>query len=229
MPGVSEPIQPYRLDREGARALDRDAIEELGIPGITLMEHAASASSRIASDMVPRDGRILILAGRGNNGGDGWAMARQLTESGHSVAIRTLGPARAGSDAAINERRARALDLEIGNTLDEETLRGTDLVVDALFGTGLDRPITGLASDWIEMLSTACPSPVLAVDLPSGLDADSGRMLGPTVRATGTVTFVARKLGMSHPEAIRCCGRIHVASIGTPDSLLKRHGILTRP
>ena len=229
MPGVSEPIPPYRLDREGARALDRDAIEELGIPGITLMENAASAASRIAADMVTTGARILILAGRGNNGGDGWAMARQLTDSGHSVAIRTLGPARAGSDAAINERKARGLDLEIRDTLDAEALRGTDLVVDALFGTGLDRPVSGIAADWIKTLSTACHCPVLAVDLPSGLDANSGRILGTAVRATGTVTFVAPKLGMSHPDAVRCCGRIEVVSIGTPDSLLKRHGILTRP
>lgn len=219
---VNEPDNELLLDRAGARRLDRSAIDDLGIPGIVLMENAARGASDVARSMIPTGGAVLVLAGTGNNGGDGWAMARHLHNSGHPVDVHCLGATRAGSDAAINEAIARAMGINVGMTLEEAAVRSTTLVVDALFGTGLDRPIEGLAAEWIELLDRAASAPILAVDLPSGLDADSGRPLGPTIRAKRTATFVARKLGMRAPGAEEFCGGIDVVGIGTPKSLLER-------
>ncbi len=217
----------HLLDRSGARALDHAAITECGIPGLELMEQAAHGCSAHARSMAGPEGTILILAGRGNNGGDGWAMARQLHETGHPVKVRSLGACRAGSDAEVNETRARALGIDVGHDLDRTTVDQANLVVDALFGTGLDRPIEGMAAGWLALLEQMRHPRILSVDLPSGLDANTGRATGPVVRATRTVTFVAPKLGMTHPDAGTWCGRIDVVGIGTPDSLLLRFGIRT--
>jgi hydroxyethylthiazole kinase-like uncharacterized protein yjeF len=222
---MDQPGIDYLLDREGARRLDHAAITELGIPGLELMEQAAGACTSSALAMAPPDDVILILVGRGNNGGDGWAMARQLHAAGRRVDIRSLGPARVGSDASTNESRARGLGLPIGTSLEHASILRAGLVVDALFGTGLDRPIEGTAADWIDLANGTPGVPTLSVDIPSGLDSDTGTPLGPVIRAERTVTFVAPKLGMGHHGAASHCGTIEVVGIGTPDSLLEQFGI----
>ena len=217
----------HLLDRSGARALDHAAITEYGIPGIELMEQAARGCTDHVRSMTDPGDAILILVGRGNNGGDGWAMARQLHEAGHPVEVRSLGSCRSGSDAEVNEARARNLRISVGMDLDRTTIEHAALVVDALFGTGLDRPIEGMAAEWLALLEQVRHPSILSVDLPSGLDANSGMPTGPVVKAARTVTFVAPKLGMARPDAAIWCGRIDVVGIGTPDSLLPRFGIRT--
>jgi NAD(P)H-hydrate epimerase len=186
------------------------------------MENAACGAAAIAREMIPSGANVLVLAGRGNNGGDGWAMARLLCNAGHPVEVASLGASREGSDAATNEALARAMDIEVHAQLDADLVVSADLIVDALYGTGLDRAIHGTTAEWITLLNNMAKSTILAVDLPSGLDADTGSPFGPTIRATRTATFVARKIGMALPGAEAFCGTIDVVGIGTPDSLLDR-------
>ncbi len=225
MTGVNQPDTQYLLDREGARNLDRCAMEVFGIPGIELMENAARGACDVLQEHVPVGARVVILAGRGNNGGDGWAMARLLHGIGHEIRVHALGDARSGSDAACNRMRAEALSITCRGSLQAEDLDGAALVVDALYGTGLDRPIQGVGAEWIRLVNMPGTPKILSVDLPSGLCADRGVPLGPTIKASRTVTFVAPKLGMATETAARYCGSIDVVSIGTPDSLLRRFGV----
>jgi NAD(P)H-hydrate epimerase len=206
------------FDRAGIRAVDRCAILELGIAALDLMERAASAATGLAMTMLGSGSRVLIVCGSGNNGGDGWAMARLLQQAGHDVHVRASKPPRADSDAAVNESAAR--DMKIVCTADGP-LPAADLLVDALLGTGLDRPLSPDAVSCIEAMNSHT-APVLAIDLPSGLDADSGRPRPVAVRATTTATFVGLKCGMLAPEAAPFLGRVHVLDIGVPPEIARR-------
>ncbi|MHC4415388.1 MAG: NAD(P)H-hydrate epimerase [Planctomycetota bacterium] len=216
----------YILDRASVRSVDRAAIEEYGIPGIVLMENAArglaAAALRMLDDAPGNPPSVLIVCGSGNNGGDGYALGRHLHNAGVAVALAALGEPKAGSDAATNLAICRKMRLpEI--PVQEIPRFQCDLIVDAIFGTGLDRPVTGTPArvmDWIN----ASGRPVLAVDVPSGLDCDTGRPLGVTVRAARTVTFVARKPGLALPAARELVGEVVVADIGAPVELVRRFG-----
>ena len=216
---------PIVLDRAAVRAIDAAAIEEYGIPGLVLMENAARGLASIALDMLAESGaspgRVLIVCGRGNNGGDGYALARHLANAGASLSIVALGEPRAGGDARVNASICQAMNLPIAelSAIDDEA--SFDLVVDAISGTGLDRAVEGPAADAIEWIN-GYPAPVLAVDAPSGLDCDRGVPLGPTVRATRTVTFVALKPGFLVEDAAAYTGTVSVADIGAPAELIKR-------
>ncbi|HET9069383.1 MAG TPA: NAD(P)H-hydrate epimerase, partial [Amaricoccus sp.] len=185
-----------------------------GIPGMTLMEAAGRAVAEAAAALVP-EGPVLVVAGPGNNGGDGLIAARRLAAAGREVAVLLHGDAgRLKGDAATaffrwpGATRPAALPLP-----------PAALVVDALFGAGLDREITGPAAGLVAAMN-AHPAPVLAVDLPSGLHADTGRPLGVAVEAAATVTFFRRKPGhLLHPGR-RLCGRLTVADIGIPAAVL---------
>jgi len=233
------------LTRAEARAFDEFAMRTLRIPGIVLMENAAigcvQALRQLASERWPRV-RVEIVCGGGNNGGDGYAIARHLLMVGASPGIRAFSAPRAGSDAAVNEAIARAMGIPIVPCLAppaaapgtavanaESTAapgasaapRGAfapfegDLLVDALFGTGLDREVDAAAASIIDSMNLF-HGPVLAVDLPSGLDCDRGVPLGRAVRATVTATMVAPKVGFSAPGADRFTGRVVVVPIGAP-------------
>jgi len=213
------------LDRRAMRELDRRAIEEVGVPGIVLMENAARGAADVAMDMAGGRSTVGICCGPGNNGGDGWAIARHLANQGRRVLISTFGSPQAGTDAAVNAEICRHMKLP------SEPWQGMlecDLIVDALFGTGLDRPIEGTSAEaitWINEQTT----PVLAVDLPSGLDADTGAPLGIAVRATCTATFAAWKLGFTTMESIRWTGDIHTVDIGAPCTLAAELGTPLAP
>ncbi len=187
----------YVLDRDSVRAVDRAARAQYGIPGIVLMENAARALAVESHAMVrAANGAVVIVCGSGNNGGDGWALARHLHNAGSQVTIAPLGAPREGGNAAVNCRICRHMNLhEIAPDELPAHLADCDLVVDAIFGTGLDRPVTGAAATVIETINGA-GRPVLAVDVPSGLDCDTGQPMGSTIRAARTVTFVARKPAM---------------------------------
>jgi ADP-dependent NAD(P)H-hydrate dehydratase / NAD(P)H-hydrate epimerase len=201
------------ITAEEARAIDRDAAERLCMPTILLMENAARAVADCAATM---GARFVVLCGGGNNGGDGLAAARHLGRDRCLVhALAEPDPARA-PDAALQLRilRAAGWDVRIG-TLPDRTAVGDAVVVDALFGTGLSRPLEGDARRWVESMN-AMPGKKLAIDIPSGLHADTGEILGVAFRADVTVTFEAMKVGMTVRDGPMLCGRVEVASLGLP-------------
>ena len=205
------------LSREQARAHDRHCIEALGIPGLVLMENAARGCAELAVRMLPRGraGRVCVACGPGQNGGDGYAIARHLANAGHAVTLACLGEPVAGSDATVMRGIAKAMHLPMRRLAGGATLPAADLVVDALFGTGLDRALEGPALAAVRAVN-ACGAPVLSVDLPSGMHADTGEPLPECVRATLTATMVAPKAGFAAPGAAASLGRLEIVSIGGP-------------
>lgn len=208
---------PVAFTREAARAYDAHCMRELGIAGLDLMENAARGCARIARAMVAgvASPRVLVACGAGQNGGDGYAVARMLREAGIAVEIVHLGIPGARSDAGI--MRGLAVGARVPIQPFERSLQVArpDLVVDAVFGTGLDRPLAGDALAFVRWIN-AIGSPVLSVDLPSGMECDTGRPLPECVRATVTATMVAPKAGFAMPAAAPFAGRIEVVPIGGP-------------
>ena len=199
------------LSRDEAVRYDRHCMQDLGIAGIELMERAARGCADIALCMA-RAGEIVVACGPGQNGGDGYAIARMLHEAGRAVTVVALGAPRAGTDAAVMRARlagVRVLPLARGLDVGRPAL-----VVDALFGTGLDRPLEGDALEAVRWIN-ARGAPVLSVDLPSGLDCDLGVPLPECVRAAVTATMVAPKMGFA--RAAEWTGRVEVVPIGGPD------------
>ena len=216
-------MTPPFLTREQVRALDRRAIDEFGVPGIVLMENAGRGAAEVLTRLGIH-GRVVICCGKGNNGGDGFVIARHLAI--HEVAVRILlfcAPEELSGDAAINQRIAAKLKLPLevyaGPSPDlkavERELAAAEWVVDARFGTGLSGAVRPPLDRVIEAIN-ARAARVLAVDIPSGLDCDTGRPLGATVRAEHTVTFAAQKVGFANPEARAWLGQVHLVDIGVP-------------
>ena len=195
-------------------------MEELGLPGIVLMENAARGLASIALEMAAGpQGTVGICCGPGNNGGDGLAVARHLANSGRAVRIHLAVPGYPdGSDAAIHLGVARAMGLPIesGPPAGEAALW-----IDGLFGTGLTRPVRGAFWGAIEALNGS-GAPILAIDIPSGLDADTGRPHGIAVRATVTGTMVAPKVGFFRGDGAVYAGEVRVVDIGVPPGLIER-------
>lgn len=213
------------------REIDRLCVDEFAIPSIVLMENAASAMAAhtLALARVRALTGALILAGPGNNGGDGYALARHLSNAAFPVRLAVAAPSRDGSDAAINRTICARTGLDI---LDANELLGPGalagaapgarpLLVDALLGTGLDRDVAGPVRRLIESVN-ASALPVVAADLPSGMDADTGRPLGVCVRADLTCTFAGLKRGFSAPGAESLTGAVRLCPIGAPRALLDR-------
>ena len=200
------------------------------------MENAGRGAAAWLRDRpgVPASARCLILCGPGNNGGDGGVVARHLDAWGYPVRVVWFArPDRLRGDAATQWNiLARsgldqaAWDDEASLTPDrlDALLAGADWIIDALLGTGLTRPVEGTLRGAIEAINRA-GKPVLALDLPSGLDADRGVPLGAAVRARATATFVAPKLGFARPEAGPYTGEVVVVEIGVPRALLEPYGL----
>jgi NAD(P)H-hydrate epimerase len=204
------------------RAIDRAAIEGLGIPALALMENAGRAVADAVAAACPAGGLVAVLCGHGNNGGDGLVAARHLVGRGYAVTCRHVGGEPRG-DAAVHAAVWRAM----GFALDPADpglgawLAAADVVVDALLGTGLSGEVRPPYAAAIAALNAA-GRPVVAVDLPSGLDADDGRVLGACVRATTTVTFALRKRGCMRGAGPAHCGAVVVADIGIPPQAIER-------
>ncbi|WP_245411022.1 NAD(P)H-hydrate dehydratase [Microvirga flavescens] len=206
------------LSAEETRRADAGAIEG-GTPGIELMARAGRAVADAAVKMVPAGARILVLAGPGQNGGDGFVVATRVANAGFDVTLALLGEReRLRGDAAIAATRWD------GTTIPAEDAPFTDadLIVDALFGTGLSRGLEGIAHTVIERVNAA-RRPVLAVDLPSGIDADTGLPHGIAVRATRTVTIGTRKPGLLLLPGRDYAGVVEVADIGTGAEIAASH------
>jgi NAD(P)H-hydrate epimerase len=212
-----------RLSRAQVREIDRRAIEQYQIPGIVLMENAARAVADVATRMlksVPAPS-VEIICGGGNNGGDGLAVARHLHNHGLDVEIAlAVNPEQYRGDALINWRIVEAMRLPTVPVEDANIpVDGgvVDLVIDALFGTGLTAPPR--EPQWIELMNSS-GLPILAIDVPSGLDCDTGKPLGACVEATMTITFVAEKIGFTNPDARKYLGEVIVGDIGCPIELI---------
>ncbi|GHD47234.1 bifunctional NAD(P)H-hydrate repair enzyme [Thalassobaculum fulvum] len=204
---------------EMARA-DAYAVEH-GVPGTTLMAHAGAAvATAIRRRYRPRP--VLVLAGPGNNGGDGWVVARDLADHGWEVRIASLGdPAALKGDAAW----ARSLWNGPVESIHPHTLDGAGIVVDALFGAGLTRAVDGVAAEALRALADrveAGSAVSVAVDVPSGVDGNTGVVRGVAARADLTVTFFRRKPGHLLLPGRALCGTVRVADIGIPEAVLGR-------
>jgi NAD(P)H-hydrate epimerase len=213
--------------RDEVRAFDRYCIETLGVPGAVLMENAGrqiADEARLMLLLVATP-RVVVVAGRGNNGGDGYVVARHLAI--HHIAVEVVLVARREEiqgDADTNLRTLEAMGLPI-TVLDgppEDTLprlaarlAAADFIVDGLLGTGTRGEIRPPLAGVIDAINAAA-RPVLAIDIPSGMDCDTGRPLGPTIRAARTVTMAALKAGFKNPEAEAYTGEVVVVDIGVP-------------
>ena len=222
------------------REVDRLTTEEFGIPGLLLMEAAASrtaeAIERKFGSMTSRP--VLVVSGRGNNGGDGAAIARLFHARGAFVTLLLLGriaDARGETLSNLESMRAlaskgksgpRLIEIETADQFKSEaTSRVYDIIIDAIFGTGLTRPASGIFEDAINCLNQLRElTPVIAVDIPSGAASDSSELIGPTVRAHLTVTFTAPKTANVLPPASDFGGELIVAPIGSPKELIESSG-----
>lgn len=218
---------PHALYRaEQVRELDRTTIEDHGIPGAELMERAGAGAYRLLRERWPNARDITLLCGAGNNGGDGYVVARLARGDGLTVRVLQLGdPGRLRGDALAmaDAWRASGGELEPYQRLPQRT----DLVVDALLGTGLEREVEG---DWaraVDAVNTH-PAPVLAIDVPTGLHADTGRVLGTAVRAQATVSFIGLKQGMFTGAGPDCCGEIRFDALQVPAVVYSREILSAR-
>jgi NAD(P)H-hydrate epimerase len=215
------------LSREEVRGIDARALEEYRMPTIVLMENAGRGAASWLLDKIGR-GRVVIACGSGNNGGDGGVVARHLDAWGFDVRIAWFAdPARLKGDAAIqrdilerSEIPALVIPEDTSSDQIDPLWDGADWLVDALLGTGLTRPVEGLLALAIGSMNRS-NRPILALDLPSGLDADTGEPLGDAIHAAATATFVAPKLGFGGEQARAYTGEVFVVDIGVPRALLK--------
>jgi len=216
------------LTRDEVRAIDRAAIETLGIPGVILMENAGrNCADAIAEFLGTTAGRsVAVVAGAGNNGGDGYVIARHLAMRAAKVTTFITCPAeKISGDAAINLRAIEALRHDIRQITGQQIgdlsreLATCDVIVDAVGGTGIRGPLRGDPAAAVQQINAA-GRPVVAVDIPTGLDCDTGAADGPAVRAAMTVTFVAPKRGFDFPQSGQYTGTVVTADIGIPADLV---------
>ncbi len=247
------------LSRAQMRAFDHYAIETCHVPGVVLMENAGRGAADVVSELIkerfaevrarglqgpthvrfglgtepirlPAEARVVVVCGAGNNGGDGFVVARHLHARGASVEVflvgsseKVTGDARINHDA-YNDVGGSFVELPHGSDLAPlvSALDRAHFAIDALFGTGLDRPIVGPVASVIEAMNGArCQS--IALDVPSGLDADSGAPLGVAVLAEHTITFGHLKIGLLTPDGARFSGHVHVVDLGVPDPKILGH------
>lgn len=220
------------LSRAQIRDYDRVAIEHRGVPSLLLMENAGRGAAEMLQRLYP-EGEVLVVCGRGNNGGDGFVVARHLRAAGRAVTVVAAGPAdRFAGDAAVNLEAYLGLGEDVAFVETDDELGPLDaglvraaVVVDALFGTGLTRAIEGLHHTLIARM-VAHPTPVFALDLPSGIDADTGAVHGVCVEAEHTATFAHLKSGLLQGRGAVVCGEVEVIGLGIPDrSVLEEVGL----
>ena len=234
-------VSRYRLrplTREEVRALDDHAVAELGMPTMVLMENAGRGAARvlswamfetglISSDSHPAS--VVVVCGPGNNGGDGAVLARHLEASGMAKVhvVWTTPQSELQGDAPAQYRILQASGIEQSRVFEpielESILKQADWVVDGLFGTGLTRPLIpgDLAGDIVGIINES-GKPVMALDIPSGMDANTGEIAGVAIKARITATFVAPKVGFYQHHASQWTGRVEIVDIGLPRQALRR-------
>ncbi|MGC9454080.1 MAG: NAD(P)H-hydrate epimerase [Phycisphaerae bacterium] len=218
------------MKRDEVRRIDRYAIETLGVPAAVLMENAGRHVADAACEMLGNsaDASVAVVAGGGNNAGDGFVAARHLTIRGvRAVVFLTAPREKITGHAGVNLEIIVNLGLDVRDVGEgalpelSAQLTGFDLVVDAVGGTGISGALRGASASVVEQINAA-GRPVLAVDIPTGLDCDTGEASGPAVKADRTVTFVARKAGFDCPVAGQYTGDVRVVDIGIPTEKVAR-------
>lgn len=217
-PMTQLPHELYRPDQ--VAAMDRSAIREHGVSGLSLMDRAGAEAYRVLRGTWPHSRRLRVVCGTGNNGGDGFVVAFLALREGLDVTVHQLGDVRRiKGDAATVYRRyvdAGGRHEAFAGLPDEDDL----VLVDALFGTGLDRALEGPWREAVDAINEAA-APVLAVDVPSGLHSDTGTVLGTAVRASATVTFIGLKRGLFTGSGPACTGRLHYRDLDVPEAVLR--------
>ncbi len=214
------------LSRAQARQLDEITMAQYGIPGIVLMENAGRGIFEHFLTYQPT-GKIIICCGKGNNGGDGFVLARYLVNADFSVEVLLFAsPGELQGDAKTNYDIAMKMGIPM-RVIDEANMQAIapvlsdgNWIVDALFGTGLQGGVQAPFDEVIELINAASQK-VLAIDIPSGLDCDTGEVLGVAVQATVTTSMVGFKKGFSYPKAKAYLGDVHVVDIGVPSVLIE--------
>lgn len=217
---------PLVLCRDQVRDVDRRAIDDYGMPGVVLMENAGRGAAEVLLKRVA-EGEVCICCGKGNNAGDGFVVARHLENAGLAVTVLlAVNPLELKGDALVNFRILQKSGTKIIEPADgglQESwpplLATASWIVDALLGTGTAGRLREPFLSAIEAIN-ASGRPVLAIDLPSGMDCDTGEVLGACVHAAQTVTFVARKPCFDRPDSALLCGDVQVVDIGVPRRLL---------
>ncbi len=221
-----------KLSRAQVRRVDQLAVEQLGISGVVLMENAGRNAAQLIQQKYtspkPSLGRAFVMCGTGNNGGDGCVIARHLANAGWAVRTVVFGDAaRMSPDMRTNFNVLVAMKLEPTVAVSSaehrtilESIAADDVVIDSLLGTGFQGDMRSPMAAFIEGLNKAPKRAMVAIDLPSGLDCDTGKPSPATIRADLTITFVAQKIGFNAPTTQEYLGEVHVADIGTPPALV---------
>ncbi|MEO0474928.1 MAG: NAD(P)H-hydrate epimerase [Planctomycetota bacterium] len=244
MSDTDPPNVPLTLTREQVREIDRLAIDRLGIPGIVLMENAGVNATDVATGMLEAIGgnKVAIVCGGGNNGGDGFVIARHLVNAGRKVVVYTASdPSQLAGDAAVNYGVCLRMGVKLIRVDDALSLaeqsphwQAADLLIDALLGTGFEvsRGLAGHMAAVVDAINAAADARrqnnegpevgplVLSIDVPSGLDCDTGEPAASAVQADATVTFVARKLGFDVEASTQHTGEVFTVGIGVPPALV---------
>ena len=221
------------LRRDEIREIDRKAIEEYGIPGLILMENAGrNVAEETLKMLVPCKAKVAIFCGKGNNGGDGFVIARHLYNRGVNISVyltTKVSVVLADGDSGTNLKILLNMNInikELQNLQDIEEigkeLQGCDVIVDAIFGTGLSGEVREPVNSLIRKINET-NIPVISVDIPSGLNCDEGIALGTAIKATKTVTFVSPKAGFFKGNGKEFIGELIVADISVPKELIEGH------
>ena len=225
----------YLVTAAEMQAMDQTTIESFGLPGRVLMENAGRGAVRFLARQIPdvHRKRVAVVAGRGNNGGDGFVMARYLAQAGTDVTVYLLAVQnRVQGDAAANLKLLRPLNIPVVELPDGEAfekhrpaLRHHDLWIDAILGTGLKSDVKGYFKtviDFINHRSLSRKQPIFSVDIPSGLDSDTGQPHGTCIRALATATFAYPKIGHQTYPGLTYTGNLDVVDIGIPPFIADR-------
>jgi len=218
------------MTRQAVREVDRAAIGDFGIPGLVLMENAGCGAAQAVLKLLDEPGSpsVAIVCGAGNNGGDGFVIARHLHNAHVAVVVYlAVDASRLAGDARVNYEIVRRMNLSIRPLVTEEDLASAvdemqhcQVIVDGLLGTGFTGQVRPPFDAIIREINGLTGPKVVAVDVPSGLDCDTGEPGNATIRADVTVTFVAPKVGFTQPGAADYVGRIVVVDIGAPRELI---------
>ncbi len=224
---VPKPSLPKKLYLAAqVRELDRIAIKEFSIPGIALMESAGDAAYQLMRSKWPEVKNILVFCGQGKNGGDGYVLARLAKADGFSVNLQQVGDhTKLVGDALLAAEKCADGDVE-PNAYSKEDMNDYDVIIDALLGTGLDREVFG---QWQEVINNInrCNTPVLSLDIPSGLNADTGQIMGAAVNADMTISFIGLKQGLFTGEGVEYAGDIHFNDLDISDEVGKKVNSMT--
>lgn len=208
------------INSEIAHSADRYAIDVLGIPSLELMQNASEAVCR----HIPETGKIFIAAGVGNNGGDGACIASILKLQGRDVTLCICGNMQKGSwefYRQLSEAKRNGVKILFYGPDTHLEIGREDILVDAVFGTGLSREVGGIYKNFLSGLALLKPALTVAVDIPSGINTDNGEVMGTALPADITVTFGKNKIGLTRGDGAKLSGRVFVEDIGIPEKVYK--------